>query len=117
MRHGGGDAAIGMVGMDFEAAARENIPILAVILNNGVLGHYRDMFPVASEKYGLNIMSGDYVKVAEGLGAGFTATVTQPNEIIPNVQKAVQSMASGKPALINIITAEDAVFPMYHQQW
>ena len=113
----GGDAAIGMVGMDFEAAARENIPILAVILNNGVLGHYRDMFPVASEKYGLNILSGDYVKVAEGMGAGFTATVTQPDEIIPNVQKAVQSMASGKPALINIITAEDAVFPMYHQEW
>ena len=29
-----GDAAIGMTGMDFETAVRENIPILSVLLNN-----------------------------------------------------------------------------------
>jgi len=113
----GGDAAIGMVGMDFEVAARENIPILAVILNNGVLGGYGDHFPVASPKYGLNVLSGDYPKVAEGLGAAFTAKVTKPEEIIPTVQAAVKAMASGKPALINMVTAEDPVFPMYHNQW
>jgi len=113
----GGDSAIGMVGMDIETAAREHIPILIVILNNGVLGHYREMFPVASEKYGLNLMSGDYVKLAEALGAGFAATVTQPDDIIPTVKKAVESMASGKPALVNMVTAEDAVFPMYHTKW
>ena len=113
----GGDAAIGMVGMDFETAARENIPILVVVLNNGVFGHYSKMFPVASEKYGLNKVSGDYVKVAEALGASFAATVTQPDEIIPITRKAVQAMASGKPALINFVTAEDDVFPMYHNQW
>ena len=113
----GGDAAIGMVGMDFETAARENIPILVVILNNSVFGHYSKMFPVASEKYGLNKVSGDYVKVAEALGASFAATVTQPDEIIPTTRKAVQAMASGKPALINFVTAEDDVFPMYHNQW
>ncbi len=75
------------------------------------------MFPVASEKYDLNVVSGDYVKVAEALGAGFTATVKHPDEIISTTREAVQSMSSGKPALINIVTAEDAVFPMYHNQW
>jgi len=109
----GGDAAIGMVGMDFEVAARENIPILAIVLNNGVLGHYSAMFPVASPKYGLNILSGNYSKVAEGLGAGFTANVTKPEEIIPTIKAAVKSMESGKPSLINIVTSEDPVFPMY----
>lgn len=109
----GGDAAIGMVGMDFEVAARENIPILAVVLNNGVLGGYGGHFPVASPKYGLNILSGNYPKVAEALGAGFTANVTQPDEIIPTIQAAVKSMASGKPSLVNIVTSEDPVFPMY----
>ncbi len=113
----GGDAAIGMVGMDFEVAARENIPILAVVLNNSVLGGYGGNFPVASPKYGLNILSGDYPKIAEGLGAGFTANVTQPGEIIPTIQAAVKSMASGKPSLVNIVTSEDPVFPMYHNQW
>jgi len=43
--------------------------------------------------------------------------VTDPAEIIPTVQAAVKSMASGKPALINIVTSEDAVFPMYHNAW
>ncbi len=113
----GGDAAIGMVGMDFEVAVRESIPILAVILNNSVLGGYGDHFPVASPKYGLNVMSGNYPKVAEALGAGFTANVTQPGEIIPTIQAAVKSLASGKPALVNMVTAEDPVFPMYHNQW
>lgn len=113
----GGDAAIGMVGMDLETAARENIPILVVVLNNSVLGHYREMFPVASEKYDLNVLTGDYPKFADALGAGFTANVTEPAEIIPTVQAAVKSMASGKPALINIVTSEDAVFPMYHNAW
>jgi acetolactate synthase-1/2/3 large subunit len=111
----GGDAAIGMVGMDFEVAVRESIPILAVILNNSVLGHYSEMFPVASPKYGLNVLSGNYPKVAEGLGAGFTANVTKPEEIIPTVQAAVKAMESGKPALINMVTAEDPAFPMYNK--
>jgi len=113
----GGDAAIGMVGMDFEVAVRENIPILAIILNNSVLGGYADHFPVASPKYGLNILSGNYPKVAEALGAGFTANVTKPEEIIPTIQAAVKSLASGKPSLINMVTAEDPVFPMYHNKW
>ena len=33
-----GNAAFGMVGMDFETAVRENIPILVVLMNNFVLG-------------------------------------------------------------------------------
>jgi acetolactate synthase I/II/III large subunit len=110
----GGDAAIGMVGMDFEVAARENIPILAIILNNSVLGGYGAHFPVASPKYGLNILSGNYPKFAEALGAGFTANVTQPAEIIPTIQAAVKSLTSGKPALVNMVTAEVPVFPIYH---
>jgi hypothetical protein len=40
-----GDAAVGMAGMDFETASRSRIPILTVILNNGVMTHYNEHMP------------------------------------------------------------------------
>ena len=64
-----GDAAFGMAGMDVETAARSEIPILTVILNNGVMTHYTHHMPYASERWGSNRLSGHYAKVAEGLGA------------------------------------------------
>ena len=35
-----GDAAFGMVGMDFETAVRSRLPILTIVLNNGLMGGY-----------------------------------------------------------------------------
>jgi thiamine pyrophosphate-dependent acetolactate synthase large subunit-like protein len=43
-----GNAAFGMVGMDFETAVRENIPILVVLVNNSVLGGYIRENPAAA---------------------------------------------------------------------
>ncbi|MDE2862596.1 MAG: thiamine pyrophosphate-binding protein, partial [Chloroflexota bacterium] len=44
-----GDAAFGMAGLDIETAARSNIGTLTIILNNGVMTHYYDHFPHATE--------------------------------------------------------------------
>jgi acetolactate synthase-1/2/3 large subunit len=105
-----GDAGFGMVGMDFETAIRENIPIVFIISNNSKLGTYGKHNPIASEKYGLNVVSGDYVKVAEGLG-GYAEKVTQPDEIIPALKRAKDSADSGKAALLEVITTEEPAFP------
>ena len=35
-----GDAAFGMIGMDFETAVRAPIPILTIVMNNGLMGGY-----------------------------------------------------------------------------
>ena len=43
-----GDAAFGMVGMDFETAVRNRIPILTILMNNGVMGGYTKKQPIAS---------------------------------------------------------------------
>jgi acetolactate synthase-1/2/3 large subunit len=64
-----GDAAVGMAGMDFETASRSHIPILTVILNNGVMTHYNEHMPYATETWGSNKLGGHYARVAEGLGA------------------------------------------------
>ncbi|MBA7694717.1 Acetolactate synthase large subunit IlvG [subsurface metagenome] len=107
-----GDAAFGMVGMDFETAVREKIPILTIIVNNSVLGGYQELYPIASERYNLNLLSGDYTKVAEGLG-GYSERVEQPHDIIPAVQRAKKALTSGQPALIEIITREETDFSLY----
>ncbi len=107
-----GDAAFGMVGMDFETAVREKIPILTIIVNNSVLGGYQELYPIASERYNLNLLSGDYTKVAEGLG-GYSERVEQPHDIIPAIQRAKKALTSGQPALIEIITREETDFSLY----
>jgi thiamine pyrophosphate-dependent acetolactate synthase large subunit-like protein len=107
-----GNAAFGMVGMDFETAIRENIPILVVLINNSVLGGYSRMQPVASEKHHLNRQSGEYARVAEGLG-GYAEKVEKPDDIIPAIQRAKKAVDSGQAALLEIITAEEPAFSMY----
>jgi thiamine pyrophosphate-dependent acetolactate synthase large subunit-like protein len=107
-----GDGAFGMVGMDIETAVREKIPILTVLVNNSRLGGYQGRYPIASERYNLDLLSGSYATVAEGLG-GYAERVEQPGEIIPAVQRAKKSLASGKPALLEIITAEELAFSKY----
>jgi acetolactate synthase-1/2/3 large subunit len=108
----GGDAAFGMVGMDFETAVREGIPILTILINNSMLGGFQRRFPIASERYNLNLLSGDYAKVAEGLG-GYSERVEQPHDIIPAIQRAKKALNSGQPALIEIITREELDFSTY----
>jgi len=101
-----------MVGMDFEAAVREKIPILTILVNNSKLGGYQGYNPIASERYNLHLLSGDYTKVAEGLG-GYSERVEQPHDIIPAVQRAKKALTSGQPALIEIITREETDFSLY----
>ena len=107
-----GDAAFGMVGMDFETAVREGIPILTIIINNSMLGGYHKHLPIASERYNLKLISGDYTKIAEGLG-GYSERVEQPHDIIPAIQRAKKALNSGQPALIEIITREELDFSTY----
>ncbi len=109
-----GDGAFGMVGMDFETAVRERIPILTIVVNNSRLGGYGygGENPIASERYNFNINSGDYTKVAEGLG-GYTERVEQPGDIIPAIQRAKKALASGQPALIEVITREETDYSLY----
>jgi thiamine pyrophosphate-dependent acetolactate synthase large subunit-like protein len=107
-----GNAAFGMVGMDFETAVREKIPILVILINNSLLGGYHRFHPVASKRYHLNLQTGDYTKVAEGLG-GYAERVDKPDEIIPAVRRAKKAVDSGQPALVEIITREELTESTY----
>lgn len=101
-----GDAAIGMAGMDIETAVRHKIPILTIILNNHVLSGYSRNYPTATENFGFTNLYGDYASLATSLGA-HSERVEDPKEVIPAIQRAIESMKDGKPALIEFMTKEE----------
>lgn len=107
-----GDGAFGMSGMEIATAARNRIGILTVILNNSCLGGYDKHIPVASRLYRTRFISGDYRKVAEGLGA-YAERVEQPGDIIPAVHRALMVTAEGRPALLEFITKEELQLSRY----
>ena len=107
-----GDAAFGMVGMDVETAARERIGVLTILLNNSVMGGYDRAMPLASQKYGTNRLSGDYTKVAAGLGA-HAERITAPEDIAAAIKRAAGITMQGRPAVLEFITRPDPEVPRF----
>ena len=107
-----GDAAFGMSGLDIETAARSELPILTVVLNNGVMTHYYQHMPFAAEKWGSNKLGGEYAKIAEGLGA-YAEKVETPDQVAPAFQRALAANKSGQPALVEILTKEEETVARY----
>jgi thiamine pyrophosphate-dependent acetolactate synthase large subunit-like protein len=96
-----GDGAFGMSGLDIETSVRAGAPITTIVLNNGGMATYPGGYPTANELYGATRMTGDYAKIAEGMGA-VGITVTQPGEIAPALQRARQLNSEGRTVLLDI---------------
>jgi acetolactate synthase-1/2/3 large subunit len=109
-----GDLAFGTVGMEVETAVRERIPILTVILNNGRMGGYDHHMPTASERFGANLLTGDYARVAAGLGA-HAERIAQPGDVGAAIQRALEATRGGQPAVLEMLTAQDTDYPMAGQ--
>ena len=104
-----GDLAFGTAGLELETAVRERIGTVTVLLNNSVMGGYTAYMPVASERFGSNRLSGDYVAVARGLGA-HAEGVERPDDLAAAISRAVAASRGGRPALIEAVTKEEPVF-------
>ena len=112
-----GDAAFGMVGLDFETAVREQIPILTIVLNNSGMGIYGPgRFPIARDQYGTGLLSGNYAEVAKAMG-GYNERVEKPEEIVPAIRRAQQVINSGQPALLEFITKQEGAFSFSRLTW
>ena len=107
-----GDAAIGMVGMDLETAARSKLGILTIVLNNGAMAIERKSMPFAAEAYGSVYVGGNYRDVAKALG-GWGERVDKPDEFVPALKRAVEVTKSGQPALLDCQTKEGFDFSKY----
>jgi acetolactate synthase-1/2/3 large subunit len=101
-----GDAAFGMSGMEIATAARNQIGILTILLNNSCLGGYEKHISVATKLYGTRFIWGDYCKVAEGLGA-YAERIDRPQDIIPAIRRGVDKTRTGKPVVLEVISKEE----------
>ena len=107
-----GDASVGMAGLDFETAVREKIPILTLVLNNSKFGGYEKMLPIATERFALDRVGGDYTGVAKALGF-HAERIEKPADIAPAIKRGLEITAKGQPTFIEFITRVDTDFSLY----
>ncbi len=96
-----GDGAFGMSGLDIETSVRAGAPITTVLLNNGDMATYPGQYQNARELFNVTKMTGDYAKIAEGMGA-VGITVTRPGDVAAALRKAQELNAEGKTVLIDV---------------
>ncbi|MCI8527336.1 MAG: acetolactate synthase large subunit, partial [Oscillospiraceae bacterium] len=97
---------------EIATAARNNIPIIQIVINNHVLGMVRQWQTLFyGKRYSNTILNDgvDFVKLAEAMGA-VGMRVTQKEEFEPALRSA---MELGRPVVIEcVIDKDDKVFPM-----
>jgi acetolactate synthase-1/2/3 large subunit len=104
-----GDGAFGFSGMEFDTLARHGVNVVGVMGNNGIW---------ALEKHPMEFLYGysvaadlrpatRYEQVVEALG-GYGELVERPGDVRPALERA---FASGRPALVNVLTDPTVVYP------
>jgi acetolactate synthase-1/2/3 large subunit len=104
-----GDGAFGFSGLEFDTFVRHGIPVVGVMGNNGIW---------ALEKHPMEFLYGysvaadlqpglRYDEVVRALG-GHGELVDRPDQLRPALERA---FASGKPALVNVLTDPTVVYP------
>ena len=74
---------------------------------------YQDSrFPVAVEKYNIKVVGGQFSEVAQALGA-YSEKITEPQEIIPAIRRALEVNRSGKTVLLEFITKEEGDYSKF----
>ena len=107
-----GDGCFRMNMNEIATAARYNIPIIQVVLNNHVLGMVRQWQTLFyGQRYSATVLNDkvDFVKLAEALGA-VGMRITKRSELKEALEKAV---SLGRPVVLDCqIDRDDKVFPM-----
>lgn len=107
-----GDGCFRMNMNEIATAARYNIPIIQVVVNNHVLGMVRQWQNLFyGQRYSQTVLNDnvDFVKLAEAMGAK-GIRVTTKEELRPALEEAMQA---GGPVLIDCqINCDDKVYPM-----
>jgi acetolactate synthase I/II/III large subunit len=104
-----GDGAFGFAGMEFDTLARHGVSVVSVMGNNGIWGLEKHPMEFL---YGYSVAAElrpetRYDQVVEALG-GHGELVRTPDEFRPAFERA---LASGKPALVNVLTDPSVAYP------
>ncbi len=107
-----GDAAFGMVGLDFETAVRNKIPIITMVFNNFGLAVNTEGMPVSHQRYRARDTIGNYAEMGRAMG-GYAERVENPAEIVPAIQRAVKAnREEERPALLEFITKQEIAYSL-----
>ena len=104
-----GDGAFGFSGLEFDTMVRHGLPVVGVIGNNGIWALEKNPMEYL---YGYSIAAElqpetPYERIVEALG-GHGELVRSPDELRPALERA---FASGRPALVNVLTDPDVIYP------
>ena len=104
-----GDGAFGFSGLEFDTMARHNLPVVGIIGNNGIwaLEHHPMKFLYGYSMAAELRPATRYDQIAEALGC-HADLVTKPDELRPALERA---FAAGRPALVNVLTDPEVVYP------
>ena len=104
-----GDGAFGFSGMEFDTLARHGVNVVGVMGNNGIW---------ALEKHPMEFLYGysiaaelrpgtRYDQVVQALGC-YGELVERPQDVVPALERA---FGAGVPALVNVLTDPNVVYP------
>ncbi len=104
-----GDGAFGFAGMEFDTLARHRVPVVAVMGNNGIWA--LEKHPMEA-LYGYSVAADlrpetRYDEMVAALGC-HGELVRSPAQLRPALDRA---FASGKPALVNVLTDPSVAYP------
>jgi acetolactate synthase-1/2/3 large subunit len=104
-----GDGAFGFSGMEFDTLARHGVNVVGVMGNNGIWGLEKHPMEFL---YGYSVAADlrpgtRYDQIVEVLG-GHGELVERPQDMRPALERA---FASGKPALLNVLTDPSIAYP------
>ncbi len=104
-----GDGAFGFSGLEFDTFVRHGLPVVAVMGNNGIWAlEKHPMEMIYGYSVAADLQQGcRYDKVVEALG-GHGELVERPDELRPALERA---FASGRPALVNVLTDPSVAYP------
>ncbi|MFD9898465.1 thiamine pyrophosphate-binding protein [Mesorhizobium sp. NPDC059025] len=104
-----GDGCFMMHGQEFATAVQYDLPIITVVVNNGIYGtirmHQEREYPGRVE--GTDLRNPDFAALARAYG-GHGETVVKTEEFAPAFERA---RASGKPSIIEVKLDPEAITP------
>ncbi|MDR0623878.1 MAG: biosynthetic-type acetolactate synthase large subunit [Treponema sp.] len=111
-----GDGSFRMNSAELATLVTYRLPVLIVIFNNRTLGMVRQwqhfFFRSRYSETGLEGRPPDFVKLAEAYGV-FGRRAGDEDSFIPALEKSIEELRSGRPALIEaVIDTDERVLPM-----
>jgi acetolactate synthase-1/2/3 large subunit len=104
-----GDGCFLMHGQEFATAVQYNLPIIVIVVDNGMYGtirmHQEKNYP--DRVSGTDLVNPDFAALAQAYG-GLGETIRKTDDFAPAFERA---KASGRPAVLHILLDKQAITP------